>query len=133
MKLLRSSYGLREVRRFATITRVLVKHGLGDLVDRRGERRERKPGAEAEQGLAIKMGFPSPRRLRLVLEELAQFRQVGTAHEHPSGHLSPDYIEEFKKLQDQVPPTPFPAIKRVMETELRKPLERIFTTSSHSR
>lgn len=45
MKLLRTGYGLREMRRFAAITGVLVKHGFGDLVDRRSARRQPKPGA----------------------------------------------------------------------------------------
>ncbi len=43
MKLLRSTYRFREMRRFGTITRVLVKHGFGDLVDRRGGGRGKNP------------------------------------------------------------------------------------------
>ena len=127
MKLLRSGYGLREMRRFATITRVLVKHGFGNLVDRRSDRREQKPGAGAEQGVAIKTGFPSPRRIRLVLEELGpSFVKLGQLMSTRADIFPPDYIEELRKLQDQVPPTPFPAIKRVLETELKKPLDGIF-------
>jgi ubiquinone biosynthesis protein len=38
----------------------------------------------------------------------------------------PEYIEEFTKLQDQVPPVPFSDIKKVIEQELRRPLEEIF-------
>jgi ubiquinone biosynthesis protein len=38
----------------------------------------------------------------------------------------PEYIEEFTKLQDQVPPVSFSDIKRVIEQELRRPLEEIF-------
>ena len=127
MKLLRSSYGLREMRRFATITRVLVKHGFGDLVDRRGDRREQQPAESVEQDLPGRPGFPSPQRIRLVLEELGpSFVKLGQLMSTRADIFPPEYIEEFKKLQDQVPPTPFPAIKRVVETELKKPLERIF-------
>ncbi len=39
-----------------------------------------------------------------------------------------EYIEEFKKLQDQVPPIPFSDIKGIVERELKRPLSRIFLT-----
>ncbi len=127
MKLLRSSYGWREMRRFVTITRVLVKHGLGDLVDRRSDRREQQPAESVEQDLAGRAGFPSPHRIRLVLEELGpSFVKLGQLMSTRADIFPPEYILEFKKLQDQVPPIPFPAIKQVVETELKKPLERIF-------
>lgn len=126
MKLLRTGYGLREMRRFAAITGVLVKHGFGDLVDRRSARRQPKP----EVGLARE---PSLKGISIAAAASAgsrrtgaKLRQAGTAHEHPRGYLSPDYIEELKKLQDQVPPTPFPAIRQVLEKELKKPLDRLF-------
>lgn len=39
----------------------------------------------------------------------------------------PEYIREFTKLQDRVPPAPFGDIKTVIEQELRRPLEEIFS------
>lgn len=127
MKLLRTGYGLREMRRFAAITGVLVKHGFGDLVDRRSARRQPKPGAGLAREPSLKGGFPSPRRLRLVLEELGpSFVKLGQLMSTRADIFPPDYIEELKKLQDQVPPTPFPAIRQVLEKELKKPLDRLF-------
>jgi len=127
MKLFRGNYGFSELRRFGTITRVLAKHGFGDLVDRRADRRRGKPEETAEQGLLVRHGFPSPRRIRLALEELGpSFVKLGQLMSTRADIFPPEYIEEFKKLQDQVPPTPFPEIRRVLESELKRPLSRIF-------
>ena len=43
----------------------------------------------------------------------------------------PEYIDELKKLQDQVPPIPFEKIKKVIESELKKPLDDIFVSIEH--
>jgi ubiquinone biosynthesis protein len=127
MKLLRSTYGFREMRRFGTITRVLVKHGFGDLVDRRAGGREKKPEGTVDPGSLARPGFPSPRRVRLALEELGpSFVKLGQLMSTRADIFPPEYIEEFKKLQDQVPPAPFVDIKAVVERELKRPLTRIF-------
>jgi ubiquinone biosynthesis protein len=39
----------------------------------------------------------------------------------------PDYIEEFRKLQDEIPPAPFSVIKRLIENQLGRPLEKAFS------
>lgn len=127
MRLFRGHHGFSKMRRFGTITRVLAKHGFGDLVDRRADRRGGKREAATEQGLMARPGFPSPRRIRLALEELGpSFVKLGQLMSTRADIFPPEYIEEFKKLQDQVPPAPFPDIKRVLESELQRPLSRIF-------
>jgi ubiquinone biosynthesis protein len=127
MKLLRSTYGFREMRRFGTITRVLVKHGFGDLVDRRAGGWNKKPEGSADQESPAGPGFPSPQRVRLALEELGpSFVKLGQLMSTRADIFPPGYIEEFKKLQDQVPPAPFSDIKRVVEGELKRPLAGIF-------
>jgi ubiquinone biosynthesis protein len=40
----------------------------------------------------------------------------------------PDWIEELTRLQDQVPPIPFPRIQQIIEQELNRPLNDIFKT-----
>jgi ubiquinone biosynthesis protein len=127
MKLFRANAGIREMRRFGTIARVLAKHGFGDLVDRRAGRNGGRPEMTFEQKLTSRPGFPSPRRIRLALEELGpSFVKLGQLMSTRADIFPPDYIDEFKKLQDQVPPTPFPEIRRVLESELKRPLNRIF-------
>jgi len=105
----------------------MLKHGLGDLAERlflRGEKRVKGLGGK---DLFFKSGFPSPRHIRLALEELGpSFIKLGQLMSTRADLFPPDYLEEFKKLQDSVPPVPFPAIQKVIEEELKKPLAEIF-------
>jgi ubiquinone biosynthesis protein len=39
-----------------------------------------------------------------------------------------EYLEEFKKLQDRVPPVPFPEIQVVIERELKHPISELFVS-----
>lgn len=40
--------------------------------------------------------------------------------------LPQPYIEEFSKLQDEVPPAPFPEVKPIIEGELKRPISEVF-------
>ena len=113
--------------RFGKITSVLIKHGFGDIVERLSERPAIKSKDLEDRGLVSKNGFPSPQRARLVLEELGpSFIKLGQLMSTRADLFPPEYIEEFTKLQDRVPPVPFGAIKTVIQAELRRPLEDIF-------
>lgn len=126
MKLSRGLSGLKGLKRFGAITKVLLKHGLGDLAERLFNGRETRP-ADADREVLLRFGFPSPRRIRLVLEELGpSFVKLGQLMSTRADLFPPDYIAEFKKLQDMVPPVPFPEIRAVMERELGRPLAGIF-------
>jgi len=37
-----------------------------------------------------------------------------------------EYIDILRTLQDEVPPEPFPVVKRIVERELRRPLDKVF-------
>ncbi|GBC63563.1 protein UbiB [Desulfonema ishimotonii] len=115
------------VRRLGTITRVLIRHGFGDVADRIFSRSEDQL-AEAGMRLAQKPAFPSPIRIRQVLEELGpSFIKLGQLMSVRADIFPAPYIEEFKKLQDSVPPVPFDAIRKVIETELGGAVEEMFT------
>ena len=105
----------------------MTKHGLGDIADRLFKREEKAPIDSEEQKWTAKNGFPSPKRIRRVLEELGpSFIKLGQLMSTRADLFPPDYIEEFTKLQDQVPPVPFSDIKRVIQQDLSRPLEEIF-------
>lgn len=130
MKLHRGATGVRSLRRFGAISAVLFKHGMGDV-------RERLLGpriaVEKEGGEEVfsKTGFPSPRRIRLSLEELGpSFVKLGQLMSTRADLFPPEYIEEFKKLQDRVPPIPFRDVKGVIEKEVGRPLGAIFAEFS---
>lgn len=120
---------VRGIRRFGTITRVLFKHGLGDVGERLFSVRDGKSREEVDDEHLFKAGFPSPRRIRLVLEELGpSFIKLGQLMSTRADLFPPEYIEEFKKLQDSVPPIPFGDVKAVIEKELKRPLDSVFAS-----
>jgi ubiquinone biosynthesis protein len=118
---------VKELWRLGKIIRIFVKHGLGDIAERLFKKVEKEPVDQRQKEWTVKNGFPSPQRIRCVLEELGpSFIKLGQLMSTRADIFPPEYIEEFTKLQDQVPPVPFSDIKRVIEQELRRPLEEIF-------
>jgi len=119
-------HGIKGIGRFGSITKVLVKHGFGDLAERLFKRKKGKALRPADAP-ALRPGFPSPQRIRLVLEELGpSFIKLGQLMSTRADIFPPEYIVEFKKLQDRVPPEPFEDIERVVRNELQRPFEELF-------
>lgn len=111
---------LKGIRRFAVISRVLIRHGLGDIAEWLFARGPTKASP-------IKRGFPSPRRIRKLLEELGpSFIKLGQLMSTRADIFPPEYIEEFIRLQDRVPPVPVKDIETVIAAELKQPANRIF-------
>jgi len=114
-------------RRLGAIARLLMKHGCGAVADRLTSRRKSRSGADS----LGPSGFPAPRRIRLVLEELGpSFIKLGQLMSTRADIFPPEYVEEFKKLQDRVPPLAFAEIKQLLEAELRQPLAALFADFS---
>ncbi len=122
----RGIQGIKGIRRFGAIAGVLLKHGCGDLAERLFNGKTKR-AAEPERDMLLRVGFPSARRIRLVLEELGpSFVKLGQLMSTRADVFPPEYIEEFKKLQDMVPPVPFADVKRVIEKEIKRPLSEVF-------
>ncbi len=131
MKLKSGVNRIKGFRRFAAITRVLVKHGLGDIAARLFKRSHDISGGIQAGGDSLYTGYPSPERIRKALEELGpSFIKLGQLMSTRADIFPPRYIEEFKKLQDRVPPIPFEEVKNVIETEFKQPLDNIFKAIS---
>jgi len=118
---------VKEFWRLGKIIRILLRHGFGNIAERLFKKTEIKPIEKEEKEWMAQNGFPSPRRVRLVLEELGpSFIKLGQLLSTRADIFPPEYIEEFTKLQDQVPPVPFNQIRDIIQKELRRPLEGIF-------
>jgi ubiquinone biosynthesis protein len=123
--------GFAYVKRYREIISVLIKHGFGYAFDRFGLRpfrslKERitRPKPLKEQLLQIS----EAERLRLAFEELGptfiKFGQIlSTRHDL----IPEEYIRELSRLQDQVPPFEFIDAKKMLEKELGKNMDEIFS------
>jgi ubiquinone biosynthesis protein len=106
----------RRVSRYAQITRIAIRNGLGPSL---GLGRHREDG-EARQ-------VPFARRLRHSLEECGgMFVKMGQVASTRSDLVSPPVAEELSHLQDNVAPAPPDAVRELLEDELDAPVEEVF-------
>jgi len=127
MNFSKKPHRVRHIKRFAVISRIMVKHGLGEILDRVFDRDDAGTKIGDEKPVFARTIYPSPRRIRRVFEELGPtFVKLGQLMSMRADIFPPEYIEEFKKLQDCVPPVPFPEIQAVIERELKHPISELF-------
>ena len=116
---------LRNIRRIRQILIIFAKYGFRDIIDRIPIAKKIVPGKVQERFLKKS----SAKRLRLALEELGPtFIKFGQLLSVRADILPPDFIHELSKLQDEVAPLPFEAIKSVVEEELKFPIETLFSS-----
>jgi len=129
MNFSKKTHRVRHIKRFAVISRIMVKHGLGEILDRIFDRNDAGAKVGDEKPVFARTIYPSPRRIRRVFEELGPtFVKLGQLMSTRADMFPPEYLEEFKKLQDCVPPVPFPEIQAVIEKELKHPISEIFVS-----
>lgn len=119
----------RHVNRYRQILTILIKYGFGDLVDRL------RIGQYVEIGLQLLSRGPrapveklsTHQRIRMVLEELGPtFIKLGQVLSTRPDLIPPDLADELARLQQHVAPFPFEQVRRIVETELGRPLEEVF-------
>jgi ubiquinone biosynthesis protein len=119
---------LRTIRRYRTILGVLIKYGFGQFVEQLNinyylEVGKRLVTRRAEQDL---QRLSQQQRLRMAMEELGPtFVKLGQLLSTRPDVLPRPYIEEFTKLQDEVPALPVEEIKRQILRQLGRPVEAV--------
>src|SRR6201996_1369076 len=106
-------------RRYAQITRILVRRGL--LPYQRGGRRSELASAEGRARVA--------RSLRLALEDGGvTFTKLGQVLSTRRDLLPPEFISELSRLQDDAPQVPWPEVEAVLRAELGAGVDDVFAT-----
>ncbi len=101
-------------RRYSQVSRIAVKHGIGQyLVGRRG--------VDGTRHAVLAQS------LRRALEDAGvTFVKLGQVLSTRPDLLPPAFIDELSKLQDQVPPVPFEQVEQDLAEELGQPLDEVF-------
>ncbi len=120
-------HAIPRLNRLKTILLTLIKYGFEDLVSRLDlPEKLLKKFTSSEQGYYTEEG--TWRRMRYVLEELGPtFVKLGQVLSLRSDLIPPEAAEEFKHLQNEVPPEDFDKINDLLTTELETPTERLFS------
>ena len=117
-----------EIARFRQIGEVLLKNGLGFLVERLELSRFIPPWrrrAAAADGRVASLSVPE--RVRRTLEELGPtYIKLGQLLSTRPDFLPPDYIAQLSLLLDAAPPVPAKQVREVLEAELGQAVESAF-------
>jgi ubiquinone biosynthesis protein len=123
------THRVSNIKRLAVISRIMVKHGLGEIRERVFDRRDADSKVEEDSLVFSRTLYPSPQRIRRVLEELGPtFVKLGQLMSTRADMFPQEYLDEFKKLQDRVPPVPYEEIKAVVEREFKESISDIFVS-----
>lgn len=119
----------RDLGRLRDIVSVLVRYGFSDAVQRMGlstliesagKLLHLKKAAEIPK-------MDTPQRIRFAMEELGPtFIKLGQILSTRVDLFSPEWIAEFEKLQDRVPPIPFEKLRDQLTEDLGAPPEEVF-------
>ena len=114
---------IRNIRRFREIVRVFSRYGF-NVFFRGLHIFDRLPWSTRK-----KTRYNPPQvNFRMALEELGTtYIKLGQILSSRIDLLPEEYCQELKKLRDDAPPVEFSQIREVMEKELKKSLEEIFT------
>ncbi|MDC7707960.1 ABC1 kinase family protein [Vogesella indigofera] len=120
---------MRDLPRLREISAVLFKHGLGEFVQRL-----RLPAAVEKAGEWFNLrlpdsadAIPAPIRVRLAFEELGPtFIKLGQILSTRVDLFAPEWINEFEKLQNTVPPIPEAQLAPYLQQVLGEAPETLF-------
>lgn len=122
---------IKNIRRLNKIAITLIRYGFGGIV---AEMRLFPFMSSLERVFVSGKkgeGRSTPERVRLVLEDLGPtFIKLGQIASTRADILPPEWLAEFKKLQDMVPPVPFQDVKKTVERAIKAPIDEKFSSFS---
>ena len=118
---------IENLQRYRDIVLIFMKYGYEDVAHRLHLPTSLKipffhKAAEAAPQL------PAAVRLRLAFQELGPtFVKLGQILSARSDFLPESFIVELSKLQDEVPPIGFTEVRQIIERELKRPLDQVYS------
>ncbi|HYE38277.1 ABC1 kinase family protein [Methylocaldum sp.] len=120
---------MRDLGRLHDITSVLIRYGFGDMVKRLGLERLLEKAGRALNWTRFEelIRLDTPQRVRKAMEEMGPtFIKFGQILATRVDLFPPDWIAEFEKLHDRVPPLPFEQLRSQIEEDLNGPVREVF-------
>lgn len=114
-----------QLGRFREIVFALIKYGFDDVV----ERLDLPAKLHIKFGPKKVVGHGTYERIRMLMEELGPtFVKIGQVLSLRPDLIPEELIEEFRKLQSDVPPVEYEAIKDVLTECLGRPMEEVYSS-----
>jgi ubiquinone biosynthesis protein len=124
---------IHDLGRLYDLSAILIRYGFTGFVRRLGLAPVFEQAGRALHWKAVEelVQLSPAQRIRRALEEMGPtFIKLGQILATRVDLFPPDWIAEFEKLQDQVPPLPFVALKPQLEEDLGAPIEQVFAEFS---
>jgi ubiquinone biosynthesis protein len=119
----------RHLNRYRQILAIFIKYGFDDLLEMLKIDQYIEVGLQliSRKREARMERLTRPQRVRLVFEELGPtYIKLGQILSTRPDLIPLEFIEEFTKLQDDVPPFDFELVKQLIDSELGGPAASIF-------
>lgn len=120
---------MRDLGRVHDIASILIRYGFGDMVKRLGLEPALEKAGRALNWTRFEelLRLDPPQRVRRAMEEMGPtFIKFGQILATRVDLFSPDWIAEFEKLHDRVPPLPFETLRPQLEEDLGAPITEVF-------
>ncbi|MEW6739928.1 MAG: ABC1 kinase family protein [Nitrospirota bacterium] len=129
MDITRLTRTYRSARRLQQIINVFLRYGFGQIIDQihLGRYIPFKKRLKAFGVWPALKGPSVPERLRMAFADLGPtFIKLAQVLSSRPDLITTQFADEFKKLQDEVPPFPVLEAKKTIEEDIKLPLDRIF-------
>lgn len=114
---------VKDINRFNQIMLVLVQQGFGYLFDKLNIKKLFRKKEISEKD--------APKRLRKAFEKLGPtFIKLGQILSLRPDLVPKEYVKELGKLQDRVPPFSYKEVEKIIQKELKKPINKLFKNFS---